>query len=163
MSELPHQQGYVAAAPASMTGTIPPAPSVWPKVIGTISIVLGAMGLLCYGCGAIGEIVPPMLTSVVPEESLGPQPQGAFLVYWIGTYCVSLLLSLWLLVAGIGIAQRRAWSRPASIGWAITKVVAAVGDTVLAFGSSAISRRTSARAGLEVSSRHRSCRRASSR
>ncbi len=133
MSEPPHPQGYVAAAPASVPGMIPPAPSVWPMVIGTISIVVGAMGLLCYGCGVIGEMLGPLLANVVPEESLGPQPQGAFLVYWIGSYCVALMLSLWLLVAGIGIAQRRAWSRPASIGWAITKVVAAVGDTVLAF------------------------------
>ena len=133
MSEPPQQQGHYAAAPASVPGMIPPAPSVWPTVIGTISIVLGAMGLLCYGCGAIGELVTPLLANVVPEEALGPQPEGAFLVYWIASHCVALLLSLWLLVAGIGIAQRRAWSRSASVGWAITKMVAAVGDTVLAF------------------------------
>ncbi len=133
MSEPPQQQGYVAAAPASVPGTIPPAPSVWPMVIGTISIVVGAMGLLCYGCGAIGEMLGPLLANVVPSEALGTQPQGVFLVNWIASHSVALLLSLWLLVAGIGIAQRRPWSRPASIGWAITKMVVAVGDTVLAF------------------------------
>ncbi len=134
MSEPPQQpQGYVAAAPVSVPGMIPPAPSVWPRVIGTISIVLGAMGLLCYGCGAIGEMVGPLLANVAPPEVLGPQPQGVFLVYWIASHCVALLLSLWLLVAGIGTAQRRPWSRPASIGWAITKMVVAVGDTVLGF------------------------------
>ena len=133
MSESPQQQGDVAAAPASMPAMIPPAPSVWPTVIGTISIVLGAMGLLCYGCGAIWEMLGPLLANVVPPEVLGPQPQGVFLVYWIASHCVALLLSLWLLVAGIGIAQRRAWSRTASIGWAITKMAVAGGDTVLGF------------------------------
>ncbi len=134
MSEPPQQQqGYVAAAPASVPGMIPPVPSVWPTVIGTISIVLGAMGLLCYGCGAIGEMVGLLLANVAPPEVLGPQPQGVFLVYWIASHCVALLLSLGLLVAGIGIAQRRAWSRPVSIGWAITKMVVTVGGTVLGF------------------------------
>ncbi len=134
MSEPPQQQqGYVAAAPASVPGMIPPAPSVWPTVIGTISIVLGVMGLLCYGCSSIGAMLGPLLANVVPPEVLGPQPQGVFLVYWIASHCAALLLSLWLLVAGIGIAQRRAWARSASLGWATTKMAVTVADTVLGF------------------------------
>ncbi|MHC4446467.1 MAG: hypothetical protein ACYSXF_01490 [Planctomycetota bacterium] len=133
MSDPPQHQGYFAAAPGSMPGMIPPAPSVWPTVIGTISIVLGAMGLLCYGCGAIGEVVGQFAARVAPQEGIAPQAQGAFLVYLLSSHCVAFLLSLWLLVVGIGTAQRRPWSRPASIGWAITKVVVGVVDTVLGF------------------------------
>ena len=46
---------------------------------------------------------------------------------------VATALSVWLLVAGIGILRRRPWSRPTSLGWAVGKMLYAVPASVLGY------------------------------
>lgn len=107
------------------------ARSKWPAIIGTISIVLGGLGLLCYGCGSLNTIVSPMLVSAMPEDQRPATPQGMMLVLQVAQTCAAFLLSLWLLFAGIGIVRRRSWGRGGHIGWAIMKIITAIAGMLI--------------------------------
>jgi hypothetical protein len=129
-----------AMTPPSEIDDAPPEPSKWPTVIGAISIVFGSLGLVCYGCMSLNTIATPMLVGMVPEDQRPPTPQGLQLFVQIFQMCAAFGLSVWLLIAGIGLARRRSWSRAHSIGWSVGKIlltvistaaaVAFVGDTV---------------------------------
>jgi hypothetical protein len=95
----------------------------WPMTVGIISIVLGALGLLCYGCNSGSTLITPMMVSSIPEDQRPPTPQGVQLIMQIVQMCVSFLLSLWLLIGGIGLTGRRGWARGTCLGWAWVKIL----------------------------------------
>jgi len=111
-------------------GGVPQPQSSWPGVVGTISIVLGSLGLLCYGCNSIMTFASPFVQNFMPPEMQQAQAQGAVLALNIGSYCIGFLLALLLLFSGVGIVQRRRWGRTASIVWAFLR--AALAAIVLA-------------------------------
>jgi ribosomal protein L40E len=98
----------------------PPAPPVlktyaggggaWPAVIGTISVVLGGGGALINGMN--------VHVNVAGQRDLGQSPLPAILAG-----AVSILLSLWLLLAGIGIIRRQSTAVSNIRKWAIVKIV----------------------------------------
>jgi len=111
-----------------------PAPrSAWPTVIGVICIVLASLGLLCYGCNSASTILQPMVIAAMPADQRPPTPQGAQLVYQVIALCASFLLSIWLLIAGIGLCRRRSWSRAWCLGWAWLKILLSVVSTAVGF------------------------------
>ena len=92
--------------------------SVWHIVVGVISIVFGACGLLYYSVNLI-----------VGGAQLGSMNTNAGGAYVAGRttamviVLIPLLLSLWLAISGIGVTMKRSggvvWMRR----WAITKIV----------------------------------------
>lgn len=46
----------------------------WPKVIGIISIVWGSLGLVCNGCGLIGQMFQSAFMGMIPQPQ-GPNAQ----------------------------------------------------------------------------------------
>jgi len=93
----------------------------WPKVIGIISIVLGALGLTC---GGIGLALAPMSAKLMETTLEGdPLPYGMqvtgidFLIGGIG-----LILSGVLLFAGITGVTRRPVTRPLHLTYAICAI-----------------------------------------
>lgn len=107
-------------------GGLPQPQSSWPGIVGTISIVFGSLGLLCYGCNSIMTVASPLMQSIVPPEAQQAQAQGAVLALNIGSYCIGFLLAILLLFSGIGVVQRRRWGRTTSIVWAFLKVALAI-------------------------------------
>lgn len=100
----------------------PPAPTSWPTVVGTISIVLGSLGILCYGCNGLMTLMQPMTASLVPPEQQ-VQQSGFMLAFGLVQYCSLALLGIWLLAAGISVCKRSAWSRGAMISWAFMRML----------------------------------------
>lgn len=98
-----------ANTPTSEIDDLPPKPSVWPMAIGVIAIVFGSLGLLCGGVGPVVTIAQQ-------------HAQGLYLFFIAFQGCASLGLSLWLLIAGIGVVRRRAWARAHLIGWSLSKI-----------------------------------------
>lgn len=112
-----------AATPPSEVGEVPPKPPGWPGVIGTISIVFGALGLVCYGCLSLQTMMTPMMMGMMPEDQRPPTPQGIQLFVQIFQMCAAAGLSVWLLIAGIGLTRRRPWARSHTVGWSLAKVL----------------------------------------
>ena len=103
----------------------------WPGTIGTISIVLGVLGLMCYGCGSINAIVGPYMANMLPADQRPPAPPPLVSAIQIGQTCITFVLSVWLLSAGIGLLKRRRWSRGAHVGWAFAKILLAMISAVV--------------------------------
>lgn len=103
-------------------------PTQWPKVIGVIATVFGALGAVggCFG-GLMMMLMPAMheaLKEVVPAgqptgleglQELGPQ-----MVVLSG---VAVVIAGLLLIGGIGLMRRRAWAVPVCITWAVVKIL----------------------------------------
>src|SRR5687768_9797165 len=52
---------------------VPEQQSTWPTVIGVISIVLGSLGVVSYGCcGTFGVLIGPMMMNMAPAEEIDP-------------------------------------------------------------------------------------------
>ena len=112
-----------AATPPSEVGEVPPKPPGWPGVIGTISIVFGALGLVCYWCLILQTMMTPIMMGMMPEDQRPPTPQGIQLFVQIFQMCAAAGLSVWLLIAGIGLTRRRPWARSHTVGWSLAKVL----------------------------------------
>jgi len=112
-------------APPRGSGTI------WPIVIGVLSIAFGGVGVLFYA-----------FRLAVAGSDLGSFDTGQDSAYAAGVttgYLIGsilpLLLSLWLTIAGIGVTMRRPGAVRWMRGWAITKtVLCCIGGTCLGIG-----------------------------
>jgi hypothetical protein len=98
--------------------------SSWPGVIGTISIVFGAMAML----GGVATLFGPLLMSWIRNIG-GAETAGAFAAmdkweWW--TYLSGALgfgVAAVLLAGGIGLVRRRPRSRGVLLTWAAMKLV----------------------------------------
>ena len=132
--------------PALMTppvepGEIPHPTSAWPKVIGVITIVFGALGILVYGCGGlIGNVIVVALSgaaqsggAIDPVNAAQMDVLRQYMPWTILSGLGSLALGVLLLVAGIGLLRRRSWSRKASVVWSILRMTYAIPTGVLGY------------------------------
>ena len=116
---------------------LPPAPrqSVWPTVIGIITIIVGVVGIVQYGlCAPIGLGMVGALGGVF--ERLGQSQPGtgmelqaaqfdAMAVYLVPNFvvtCTAAILAIMLLVGGIGLVRRRTWSPRTLVLWGILRI-----------------------------------------
>lgn len=128
-------------------------PKSWHAVIGTLSIIIGVLGLVCWGCGSVNTLTMPTgnpagydatqttssngtyaeikITKAVDEsddaasETKLDQPNlaGRQGPMDIVLHFVSFLLSIMLLVGGIGMINRKPWSRSTLMLWAWLKIL----------------------------------------
>lgn len=109
---------------ADLLDDISPMPA-WPKVIGIISIVLGALGLIC---GVVGGAFMFMLPSMMSGQTFEggtppifpyqPAPTSQLVVMAFG-----LVWSIVLIVAGAMTTSRKPVGRPIHIVWALVSIV----------------------------------------
>lgn len=129
----PYQVPQSGMSPVTMPDLPPAAPTVIPKVFGIIHICYAVLG----GLGALASVVSMMVLRQLANgggefETLQPM-LDAMVEMETYMYCdmaVKLILAMMLLVAGIGLLKRRRWSLKLSVGWAVARVVAAVGMMV---------------------------------
>ncbi len=117
----------------AMTSPLPDdyrPPSKWPTTIGVISIVFGSAGLLCYGCGSANTALTPWLITLMPEDQRPPSG-GILVVVQLFQMCSAFALSVWLLLAGIGLVRRRPWARKQCFGWSVVKILFTVTSTTI--------------------------------
>ncbi|MCH8152385.1 MAG: hypothetical protein IH830_08445 [Planctomycetes bacterium] len=114
-------------------GEIPHRPSAWPMVIGVIAIIFGSLAIL-QGCfGAVSSLFMSSLSGFMPAEQATMLDAMEGLKPWMIIGAVlTLALGILLLVAGIGLVRRRAWSPTACMVWAGIKMMFVVGNTILA-------------------------------
>lgn len=100
-------------------------PAKWPKVYGIISIVWGALGLLCGGLGAAWMGFGPRMMQSAAANSAGGFPPALTTVN-PATLAITVVSTLWavlLITAGSMCVARKPAARPAHLVWAVGAIV----------------------------------------
>ena len=113
-------------------------PSVWPMVLGVISIVFGLGAALIYGiCSPVMTLLMPLLADsfqgVPGAEMSAAQMEAMNDMKWpiLGMNLLLGLVGAALLVAGIGMVRRRWWCMRWAVGWAIVKIIITIPNGLL--------------------------------
>lgn len=107
-------------------------PPKWPKVVGIISIVLGSLGLVCNGFGAVSLAISPVMGKMVaeaaeqnPAAAVPPvmfQPSAMMVVASV----LSVLASVVLLIAGISTVTRKPLGRTLHLLYPVPALISVV-------------------------------------
>ncbi len=91
---------------------VPQAPPSWPKVIGVVCIVLGALGVL----GGLWQAVAPLLMEAMlgslaqtPEMKATIQVQKDHMVWLLLAALLGIAGAIMLLIGGAGLCMQRRW------------------------------------------------------
>lgn len=103
----------------------------WPKVVGIVSILWGALGLVCNGCG----VASPLLVGMIPENpQMGPMPDvlkpGLAQLVLAG---IGLGMSVVLIIAGVATLQRQKAGRTLHLVWSGVNLVLLVVGIAMTF------------------------------
>lgn len=127
------------APPSAPLDDLPPEPAQWPKVVGTISIVVASLAMVCNSCSALGPMMQSWAMSMVPpekqEEVRQQQQQWAAFQPGAVEYVLMVLkviLAALLLAAGISLLGRKRIARTLHLVWAALVMVVIGTGLVLA-------------------------------
>ena len=127
------------ATPATSMPTMPhetaPEPTGWPKTVGIIAVVFGALGTLQGFCGLLSTAMLPMLERF--GGNLPPQPGSPSFGQQMAaaseqasrnlpSTIVVTLLAAWLLFGGIRLLSRKPGCRTILMAWACCKIVLSI-------------------------------------
>lgn len=130
--------------PPTMPGELPGQEAKWPKVVGILSIVQGSLGVLLNACGGCFLLAGPsfletMMRDLASKSTVKPKPGQnpleaadtfALMKPWMGAQgvlvLVTLATSVWLLIAGISMVNRKPSSVGLHKGWAWTRLALSV-------------------------------------
>lgn len=101
---------------SSPRGGVPP----W---VAVVSIVIGVLGLLCWGGMGIMSVAASSLVDS-PEGTL--EPSAGHQMFEAASYIAGVVLGIWLIVAGSGAAGGRAWGLTMLRGWAVIRIIVAI-------------------------------------
>ena len=152
MSQYPTDEQVVPHAPPA-AGTppiegafVPDKRSVWPTVIGIITIIFGSLGAayngLCSPAGMImaGAFKPMFEDMAQSAPGAGMEMQVAqieamsrYLPASLVVYLTSTILSVLLLIGGIGVLRRRGWSGRTLNIWAILRILQAIPAVIVTY------------------------------
>lgn len=96
-------------------------PTKWPTVVGTLSIVLGALGLLCGTIGVGWSVFMDQLTSGMMQADIHAPP--SIRIVSIVSALGGTLLALVLVIGGVGLVRRRRMGLAVTRVWAVLRVV----------------------------------------
>ena len=112
---------------ASEPGVVAWEPDV-PQLVAVVSIVIGVLGILCWGGQGVLAIIMQGAEGVdMPESSRG------HLLFERFGFIAATLLGIWLIVAGAGAAGGSIWGRTAIRSWAWIRILLAVIGLIGAF------------------------------
>jgi membrane protein insertase Oxa1/YidC/SpoIIIJ len=112
--------------PPTAPGAIPGQRPIWATVVGVIAIIFGVFGALGGCWGLATPFVLPLLLKLLagnPQAAAGLQANTDFAWLIAGQSLVLLALAALLLVAGVGVLQRRKAAIARLRIWAIAKMI----------------------------------------
>lgn len=123
------QTGSAVAPPTVQTARpVTSSRTVWPWIVGPVSVLFGLMGILLTGLELAG--VEPLTPEGEPSFEPGTQ-MGAI---QFGSNVISLALYCWLTLGGVGVAARRYFGVTALRTWSIIAIVLAIIGVTCFFG-----------------------------
>jgi len=105
-----------------------PDPPSWPKLVGTTSILWGALNLTCAGCGVIGILSPILMGSMMQTafpDGMPPALQNPPVLIWFDL-AFGAMVSLLLVGAGILLLLRKPVARPLHLLYALLALISGV-------------------------------------
>lgn len=117
---------YVAPPMAGGEWVEPPEPPKWPKVVGIISIVWGALGLCCNAAGIGSTFFLPGLMKSAAANMQGGMPPAVTDPNPIMLVAVSigLVVSIFLIASGVVLVNRNPLARLLHLLYALLAIVA---------------------------------------
>jgi hypothetical protein len=130
----PNVQPDIPPTEPDLEDALLPEPPAWPKVVGIISIVLGSIFLCCAGCGAIAPVVIfPWVQSTMKAQGQALPPTMQFgAMQWV-SIAMGGALSLFLLIAGIMLVNRRPAARMLHLAYGVIAVLQGIWGIVMQF------------------------------
>ena len=110
---------------------VPMPPSI--KVFGILQIVFGSMGCVCGGAGA-GLILLMMKNaefSMAFRQELTASHTEGYSSLLVITSVITLLLSVFQIVTGIGLLKKQNWGRSSSLLYAVVTMLVSITTTIL--------------------------------
>ena len=109
---------------------VPMPPSI--KVFGILQIVFGSMGCVCGGTGA--GLVLLMMTNeefAYEFERLTASHAEGYTTMLVITGVITLLLSVFQIITGVGLLKKRNWGRTGSLLYAVVTMLVSITTTIL--------------------------------
>jgi hypothetical protein len=108
----------------------------WPKVVGIISIVWGGIGVICNGIGAVSSLVTPSMMKGMADQMEGGMPPIVTDPPMINMVAAALglLLSLFLVIAGVLTLLRKPAGRTTHLIYAPLHLVMIVWGVMIQLG-----------------------------
>jgi hypothetical protein len=116
-----------------------PAPTTWPRVVGIIVVVIASLGIMQYGlCAPIGLLAASLMGSAfesIAESQPNTGLEGTvaqmealqdYTLVNLASNGAALVLSIMLLIGGIGLLRRRPWARRGLLAWAVLRMIHAL-------------------------------------
>lgn len=110
----------------------------WPTVVGIISIVWGSLGVICNGCGALSPIVGNAMVNMVPPEQqdqLRQQMAAGSSPVAVAISVLAVLMSVFLIAAGLMTLKRRGVGRVMHLGWASISILLGIAGGFLGWSA----------------------------
>ena len=103
------------------------------KVFGILNIVFGAMGLICGGAGVLFFVLATQSSEFAYEfeKALSAQYTQGYMTLLQFTSCFGGILSLILIVCGVGLLRERNWGRTGSLGYAAFQILFTLASTAV--------------------------------
>jgi len=125
-------------APVPEQNQPPAAQSSIPKVFGIIHIVYAALGIMLSLATVVALFAAKAFVGNLEGESNEFNAMfdelGGLMIYIYVDGAVKIILGVVLLIAGIGLLKKKLWAKNISVFWAVARIVAAVGMTILTMG-----------------------------
>lgn len=112
-------------------------PKTWPKTVGIISIVWGALGLICGGCsllGSLGGSFVQQMAASNPQLAQQMQSMPPPSPLQIGTQALGMLVSVLLIVAGSMLISRKPVAAKLHLGWGVIAIVTTLAGALASIG-----------------------------
>lgn len=115
------QMNSPSVPPTHSDFSVPAEPPGWPKVVGIISIVFGGLGIFCNVCGMVGQLASGAVVNMVPEEQREQMRQQMASVGpgQLAMYAFSVLIAIFLIIAGVMLTKRQYAARMMHIVYAV--------------------------------------------
>ena len=97
-----------------------------PQWVAIVSIVLGVLGLLCWG----GQFFMVSAMESMNGADNMPEMSSAYRVFMVSGYIFGIVLGIWLIIAGSGAAAGTSWARFTLRGWAWARLLVAAAGLV---------------------------------
>jgi hypothetical protein len=103
------------------------------KVFGILNIVFGAMGLICSGAGVLFFFLATQSFEFANElnRAMSALYAEGYITFLQFSSCFGGIMSLILIVCGVGLLRARNWGRTGSLGYAAFQILFTLASTAV--------------------------------